>query len=99
MLPSKKRIISAFVCFIILSLIFAPGFSKLQQIREQNRLLLQEIERLKKENADLKEQERRYQEDFYIEKLARETLKMGRKGEVIYKINSDYSDEEQRLQR
>ncbi len=86
MFISKKTIIIGFACFIILSFIFAPGFSKLQQIREQNRMILQEIERLKKENAQLREQEKRYQEDFYIEKLGREALKMGKKGEVIYKI-------------
>ena len=86
MLPSKKTIIIGFVCFVILSFIFVPGFSKLQQIREQNRLLLQEIERLRKENVQLREQEKRYQEDFYIEKLGREALRMGKKGEVIYKV-------------
>ena len=86
MLPSKKRIIIGFACFIILSFIFAPGFSRRQQIREQNRLLLQEIEKLRKENVQLREQEKRYQEDFYIEKLGREALRMGKKGEVIYKV-------------
>lgn len=86
MFISKKKIVVGFVYLFVLSFIFAPGFSKLQQIREQNKLLLQEIEKLKKENEQLSEQEKKYQEDFYIEKLGREMLKMGKKGEVIYKI-------------
>ncbi|MCK4860012.1 MAG: septum formation initiator family protein [Candidatus Omnitrophica bacterium] len=86
MFISKKTIIIGFACFIILSFIFAPGFSKLQQIREQNRSVLQKIEKLKKENEQLKRQEREYREDFYIEKLGREILKMGKQGEIIYKI-------------
>ncbi len=90
MLVSKKAVIFSFFSLIILSFVFAPGFSRLQEIREQNKILLQEIERLKKENECFEQKEKMYQEDFYIEKLSRETLKMGKKGEVIYKIEEKF---------
>ena len=55
-------------------------------MKEEERRLSERIERLKEENRTLALEEKRLQEDFYIEKLGREKMKMGRKGEVIYKI-------------
>ncbi len=72
--------------FIIL-VIFLPGYSKLQQLREQNRQLNNEIERLSGENEELERQIDKLETDpFYIEKKARDKMGIGKRGEVRYRI-------------
>ena len=74
------------IAFIIL-IIFLPGYTKLQNLRQKNRELEAKIEELKQENLALKEKEQLLKTDpFYLEKVAREKMGVAREGEVIYRI-------------
>ena len=60
---------------IILAVLFLPGYSRLQELRNKNRSLLEKIEALKEENQSLEQQIERLENDpVYIEKKAREKL-------------------------
>ncbi|MFH1593459.1 MAG: septum formation initiator family protein [Candidatus Omnitrophota bacterium] len=83
---AKKRLIYLTICVIIAIVIFLPGFSKLQELRERNRDLEKRIEILKISNEELgKEKERLETDPSYVEKIAREKLGMARKDEIILK--------------
>jgi len=72
--------------FVIL-IIFLPGYSKLQKLRDKNRILNNEIEKLNKENQSLANQIERLEADpFYIEKKARDKMGIGKRGEIRYKV-------------
>jgi len=90
---SKKRIV--LLGIIVLSIIFLPGYSRLQQLRARNKSLIEKIDKLKKENKELAHQVERLEEDpFYIEKKARDKMGIGKKGEVRYKIIYDEEHDE-----
>jgi cell division protein FtsB len=73
----------AFIVFII----FLPGYTKLQDLKQRNKELETKIAELQQENATLKEKRQLLEEDpFYLEKVAREKMGVTREGEVIYKI-------------
>ena len=82
---SKKN--SLLLGILIVLIIFLPGYSKLQKLKDKNRLLNSKIEALNKENQDLACQIERLNVDpFYIEKKARDKMGIGKSGEVRYKI-------------
>jgi len=82
---SKKN--SLLLGIFVILLIFLPGYSRLQKLKEKNRLLNSEIEKLNKENQDLACQIGRLEADpFYIEKKARDKMGIGKRGEVRYRI-------------
>jgi len=82
----KKIIIYALAVLAALTVIFLPGFSELQKLREQNAQLIKRIELLEENNEILKEEiARMKQEPDYVEGRAREKLGIIRKGEIIYK--------------
>ena len=83
----KKRImIYALAVLAALVVVFLPGFSELQKLREENRELQKRIRLLEKSNEDLKQEIHRTKNDpEYVEKKAREKLGIVKKGEVIYK--------------
>jgi len=85
----KKRIIFYVLGVgIILSVVFLPGYSKLEKLREENRNYLKRIELLENQNEKLKEEMTSMKDDpVYIEKKAREKLGIIKKGEIIYKRN------------
>lgn len=83
---AKKRLIYILVAVFVLGAIFLPGFSKLQELKEENRNLGKRVEILKKANKELREEKEKLENDpTYIEKIAREKLGMARKGEIILK--------------
>ena len=83
---AKKRIIHIAVGIFIVTLIFLPGFAKLQRLKEKNRNLERRIEILTKTNEELaKEKEKLENDPSYIEKIAREKLGMTRKDEIVLK--------------
>jgi cell division protein FtsB len=83
---AKKRIIYIAIAVLAVIAIFLPGFSKLQELKEENRNLERRLEILKKANKELKEEKERLENDpTYVEKIAREKLGMARQGEIILK--------------
>ena len=81
---AKKRVIYIIIGIIILLAIYLPGFSKLQELKEEKRNLERRIEVLTKTNEELKKEKDRLENDpSYIEKIAREKLGMAKKDEII----------------
>lgn len=76
----------AFIVFII----FLPGYTKLQDLKQKNKDLETRAKALQKENVALKQKKELLENDpFYLEKVAREKMGVSRKGEVIYKITTE----------
>ncbi|MBU0709497.1 MAG: septum formation initiator family protein [Candidatus Omnitrophica bacterium] len=72
---------------IVLLIIFLPGYTKLQELRDRNSDLEVKIGQLAKENSLLqKELERIKNDPVYQEKIAREKMGVVRKGEIPIKI-------------
>ncbi len=83
---ARKRITYITIGIFIIALVFLPGFSKLQKLREKNRNLKKRIEILTRANEELKKQKERLENDpSYVEKIAREKLGMARRDEIILK--------------
>jgi len=76
-----------FVITIIVLVIFLPSYSQLQDLKQKNFDFSQKIQHLTQENARLKEERRRLEDDpVYLEKIAREKMGLIRPGEVVYRI-------------
>lgn len=74
------------VVFFIL-LLFLPGYTKIQELRDRNKDLEQKMKRLNIENALLEQELLKMKNDpVYQEQLAREKMGVVRKGEVPVKI-------------
>lgn len=68
-------------------IIFLPGYTKLQELRERNQDLESKIKRLNIENALLNQELKKIENDpVYQEKIVREKLGVVRKGEIPVKI-------------
>ena len=84
---SVKRAFWIFGLAVILLILFLPGFSKLQELRDRNRDLEKKIRRLNIENALLEEEIKKVSSDpVYQERIAREKMGIVRKGEIPIKI-------------
>ncbi len=82
-----KKAFSIFGILIFLLIIFLPGYTKLQELRDRNRDLEMKIKYLNVENALLQQELKRIDNDpVYQEKIAREKMGVVRKGEVPIKI-------------
>jgi len=67
--------------------LFLPGYTKLQELRDKNRALETKIKRLNIENALLQQELSRIADDpVYQEQIAREKMGVVRKGEIPVKI-------------
>jgi len=76
-----------FTFTIILLIIFLPGYTKLQELRDKNRDLEGKIKGLVKENVLLQQELKRVENDVdYQEKIAREKIGVVRKGEIPIRI-------------
>jgi len=72
---------------IFLAVIFLPGYTKLQELKDKNYDLETRIKGLKIENALLDQELKRIESDpIYQEKVAREKMGVVRKGEIPIKI-------------
>ena len=68
-------------------LIFLPGYSKLQELKQRNRELESRIKATKQENIELRQEKKKLKEDIvYLERVAREKMGLIREGEIIYRI-------------
>mgnify|MGYP001562249216 FL=1 len=82
-----KKAFSVFGIVIFLLIIFLPGYTKLQELKDRNKDLEMKIKYLNIENALLQQEIKRIESDpIYQEKIAREKMGVVRKGEVPIKI-------------
>jgi cell division protein FtsB len=82
-----KKVFSLFAAAGFLLVIFLPGYAKLQDLKEKNRELSLNINKLKKENVLLQNEIERLQYDpLYQEKIARDKMGIVRRGEIPFKI-------------
>ena len=71
----------------VIAVIFIPGYIKLIQLKVRNIHMENEIIRLEKENLKLYREKKRLEEDInYVEKVARESMGVTKKGEIPIKI-------------
>jgi cell division protein FtsB len=86
----RKRVFWVSGIALVILIIFLPGYTKLQELKDKNRDLETKISNLKLENSRLEEEILRIQHDpVYQEEVMREKLGVVRKGEVIYKIEPE----------
>ena len=82
-----KKAFSVFGIVIFLLIIFLPGYTKLQELKDRNKDLEMKIKYLNVENALLQQEIKRIESDpIYQEKIAREKMGVVRKGEIPIKI-------------
>ncbi|MBP7215787.1 MAG: septum formation initiator family protein [Candidatus Omnitrophica bacterium] len=87
MLPVLKKVFWLFGLSVFLLIVFLPGYTKLQELRDKNAQLELNIKQLRIENSLLEEEARRIAHDpIYQEKITREKMGVVRKGEVPVKI-------------
>lgn len=72
---------------VFLLIIFLPGFTKLQELKDKNRDLEETIGRLNAENVLLQQELKKIHTDpLYQEKILREKMGVVRKGEIPVEI-------------
>jgi len=82
-----KNAICLFVFATVIFFIFLPSYTKMQDLQETNRDFARQIEYLKAKQARMEEEKRLLEEDpEYLEKVAREKMRLIKEGEVVYKI-------------
>ena len=87
MLPILKKAFWLFGIAVFLLILFLPGYTKLQELRDKNRDLETKIKKLNIENVLLQQELNRLENDpVYQEKIAREKMGVVRKGEIPIKI-------------
>ncbi len=88
MLPKLFQRWLGFGTFVVLLLIiFLPGYTKVQELRDTNRDLEVKIKKLYKENLVLQEELKLIAQDpEYQEQIAREKMGLVRPGEIPIKI-------------
>lgn len=79
---------TSFLVFVgILLVLFFPGYAKMQELRQKNRDLEDNIKKLQAENLKFSQEKERLEKDpEYLERVAREKLGIVKKGEIVYKI-------------
>ncbi|MFA5411377.1 MAG: septum formation initiator family protein [Candidatus Omnitrophota bacterium] len=87
MLPNLKKVFWIFGIALFLLVLFLPGYTKLQELKDRNRDLETKIKRLNVENALLQQELKKIENDpLYQEKIAREKMGVVRKGEIPIKV-------------
>jgi len=87
MLSKLKKAFWLFGVTIFLLMIFLPGYTKLQELRDRNKDLETKIKRLAIENSLLQQEIKRIDDDpLYQEKITREKMGVVKKGEIPVKI-------------
>jgi cell division protein FtsB len=87
MLPLLKKAFWLFGISVFLLVVFLPGYTKLQELRDKNVDLENRIRRLTVENSLLQEELKKVENDpVYQESIAREKMGVVRKGEIPIKI-------------
>jgi cell division protein FtsB len=88
MLPDLfKKWFWFFAVVVLLLIVFLPGYTKVQELRDTNRDLEAKIKKLYKDNVLLQEELKLIAEDpEYQEQIAREQMGLVRPGEIPIKI-------------
>lgn len=87
MLPILRKAFWLFGFAVLLLVIFLPGYSKLQELRDKNSDLEVKVKKLSVENALLEQELGRVVNDpVYQEKIARQKMGVVRKGEIPIRI-------------
>jgi cell division protein FtsB len=87
MFPILRKAFWLFGSAVFLLVVFLPGYTKLQELRDRNRDLELRIKKLNIENALLQQELSRVLNDpIYQEQIAREKMGVVRKGEIPVKI-------------
>ena len=87
MLARIKKAFWLFGIAVLSLIIFLPGYTKVQELRDRNNNLQARIEQLNQENLELQEELKKVKNDpVYQEKIAREKMGVVRKGEIPVKI-------------
>jgi cell division protein FtsB len=82
-----KKAFWLFGITVLLLIVFLPGYTKLQELRDKNRDLQAKIKKMSIENMLLQEELKRIENDpIYQEKILREKMGVVRKGEIPVKI-------------
>jgi cell division protein FtsB len=82
-----KKWFGCLATLILLLIVFLPGYTKVQELRDTNRDLEVKIKKLYKENILLQEELKAIAEDpVYQEQMAREKMGLVRPGEIPIKI-------------
>lgn len=82
-----KKAFWLFGIAVFLLIVFLPGYTKLQELRDRNRDLELKIKRLNIENSILQQKLNLIENDpVYQERIAREKMGVVRKGEIPIKI-------------
>ena len=82
-----KKVFWFFGIVIFLLIIFLPGFTKLQELKDRNYGLEKKIKQLHIENTLLQQEIKRIENDsVYQEKIVRDKMGVVRKGEIPIKI-------------
>ncbi|MFH0913493.1 MAG: septum formation initiator family protein [Candidatus Omnitrophota bacterium] len=82
-----KKTFSLLGIVFFLLIIFLPGYTKLQELKDRNRDLEVKIKHLSIENTLLQQELKRIESDpIYQERIAREKMGIVRKGEIPVKI-------------
>ena len=85
----KKLIIYITAILAVFCIVFLPGYSRMQKLREKNEEYQQRIELLEANNIELKNELFKMEQDpEYLEKRAREKLGIVKEGEILYKRQS-----------
>lgn len=83
-----------FILGVVLLVVFLPGFTKFQDLKQKNESLGAKIRELKAKNLALEQEQQRLQTDStYLEAEARQKLGVVRKGEVVYRIAPEDASE------
>jgi len=82
-----KKWFGFFAILVLFLILFLPGYTKVQELRDTNRDLEVKIKKLYKENVLLQEELKLIAEDpVYQEQVAREKMGLVRPGEIPIKI-------------
>jgi len=85
-METKKIIFRVIIALVVLMVIFLPGYSRLQKLREENDEQKRRIKLLETHNGKMRTELGKMREDpDYLEKKARDKLGIVKKGEVIYR--------------
>ncbi|MFO8053528.1 MAG: septum formation initiator family protein [Candidatus Omnitrophota bacterium] len=82
-----KILFLAVAVFVLGMVIYFPDYSKLKNLKKENKKLIKKIDNLKKEIIDYEAKNKKLKENSYFyEKIAREKLGVAREDEIVVDI-------------